>query len=184
MGWFLFNISASRQKTNNKAAIKREGIFLFSCVINPEYTAYAEMAQESHPQCYLLLLNLLTKNDLRLFSWNQDNTHTHPHTSSDRHSFLPPAPIPVGPWQSPSPWQYVIPDPISISSTWETTGSMWRGSHEGGICCDMANRASRAWGRRQGERDDAWMETAARSSQPGWHFQPNHLFWLANVCKW
>lgn len=39
---------------------------------------------------------------------------------------IPPAPIPVGPWPSPSPWQYVIPDPISISSTWETTSSLQR----------------------------------------------------------
>lgn len=48
------------------------------------------MAQESHPQCYLLLLNLLTKNDLRLFSWNQDNTHTHTHSrpQTDTHSSL------------------------------------------------------------------------------------------------
>lgn len=51
------------------------------------------------------------------------------------HPCIPPAPIPVGPWQSPSPWQYVIPDPISISSTWETTSSLRRrGPRERSIC--------------------------------------------------
>lgn len=112
------------------------------------------------------LLNLPTKTGLRLFSWNQDNTHTHPHTYSDRHSFLPPripsAPIPIGPWQSPSPWQYVIPDPISISSTWETTGSMWRGSHEGGICRHTANRASKGRGAR------GRLDANRRKFSPAW----------------
>lgn len=51
------------------------------------------------------------------------------------HPCIPPAPIPVGPWQSPSPWQYVIPDPISISSTWETASSLrWWGPRERSIC--------------------------------------------------
>lgn len=41
---------------------------------------------------------------------------------------------PLGPWQPPSPRQYVIPDPISISSNWETTSSLWWGPREGSIC--------------------------------------------------
>lgn len=62
-------------------------------------------------------------------------------------SCISPASIPVGPWQSPSPWQYVIPDPISISSTWETTSSLrWRqGPHERGIC------RKEGWLQRRGE---------------------------------
>lgn len=62
------------------------------------------------------------------------DTQTHTHTLPLLWPCIPPAPIPVGPWQSPSPRQYVIRDPISISSTWETASSLCWGSWGEGIC--------------------------------------------------
>lgn len=115
MGWFLFNISASRQETNNKAAIKRRNISVFLHHLSRIHCVCRNGTGESSSMLFIAqsLLNLLTKIGLLLFSWNQENTHTPTHVL--RQTLIPPS---SHPFCSHPSWTMTIPFTLAICHPW------------------------------------------------------------------